>query len=602
MTRGSDRWQRPEFVHGLMALGLAVGLWLFVLPVTGLDFSHFPGDLGDARLNLFFFEHIYQYLTGGVAQYWNAPYMYPEPNFLAYSDNLIGSSPFYLVFRVMGLGVYSSFLGWFICVHVLNYVTAFYAIRAIIGDPRSAVLGAFIFAFSVALQSQMVHAQTFPRFAIPLAVWMAYRFGESLQPKFFFATLFFVVYQIYCGVYLGFMLAIPLGIFIVAVWIRAILQKRPELKQWNWYVRLGVAGTVNMALVFVLMLPYLSRRISPSQGHFERISGGIPTLKSHLYSQKGTLFWDFLSEMGRELPNWWNHQIFAGGIALGAFVGMVVFLLYRLIRNRFSIREFKTLDLLMLGGVVTFLVFLRMGDFTLYKVLYLFPGFSSMRALARIVNIELMFFGLAVAFFSIEILRRSGRMVNLVFIVLFGVVVMDNYYKTDYIDRTRIDLAEERTLALDAVYASIPPNSVVSYEPARKDTDAYILQLDGMLMAQKYGLSTVNAYTATCPSDYNQYWRGMDSTARRFWLQMRGVDHDTLYVVKSDTWLKAESLEEYPKGSESVSKARRIEGMMNYMRNDEKWMKQIEKKARERGLPVDSMLYLDAKWLVENNR
>ncbi len=40
----------------------------------------------------------------------------------------------------------------------------------------------------------------------------------------------------------------------------------------------------------------------------------------------------------------------------------------------------------------------------------------------------------------------------------------------------------------------------------------------------------------------------------------------------------------------------RIQNLMDYIRTDRNWMRHIEEKARQRGIPVDSMLYLDAEW------
>jgi hypothetical protein len=40
----------------------------------------------------------------------------------------------------------------------------------------------------------------------------------------------------------------------------------------------------------------------------------------------------------------------------------------------------------------------------------------------------------------------------------------------------------------------------------------------------------------------------------------------------------------------------RIQNLMDYIRTDKNWMKHIEEKARQRGISVDSMLFLDADW------
>ena len=38
---------------------------------------------------------------------------------------------------------------------------------------------------------------------------------------------------------------------------------------------------------------------------------------------------------------------------------------------------------------------------------------------------------------------------------------------------------------------------------------------------------------------------------------------------------------------------------MDYIRKQKKWMAKIEKKAKKRGVSVDSMLYLDARFMVK---
>ena len=45
-----------------------------------------------------------------------------------------------------------------------------------------------------------------------------------------------------------------------------------------------------------------------------------------------------------------------------------------------------------------------------------------------------------------------------------------------------------------------------------------------------------------------------------------------------------------------------IEKKMAIIRNDAKWMEEISRKAKENRISVDSMLYLDAKWLTDNEK
>ena len=82
-----------------MPFGLVLGLCFFTFKIIGFDFSYFPGDLGDGRLNLYFLEHAHKFFTGKISSFWEAPFMYPEPNVTAYSDNLLGSAPIYSFFE-----------------------------------------------------------------------------------------------------------------------------------------------------------------------------------------------------------------------------------------------------------------------------------------------------------------------------------------------------------------------------------------------------------------------------------------------------------------------------------------------------------------------
>jgi hypothetical protein len=47
---------------------------------------------------------------------------------------------------------------------------------------------------------------------------------------------------------------------------------------------------------------------------------------------------------------------------------------------------------------------------------------------------------------------------------------------------------------------------------------------------------------------------------------------------------------------------REVINMIRYIKTDEKWYSMIKKKAAKNGIPVDSMLVLDATWMIEQNR
>ncbi|MFN2430942.1 MAG: hypothetical protein ABR574_13060, partial [Cryomorphaceae bacterium] len=163
-----------------MLLALALGVYFFLINILGPDFAYFSGDLGDARLNIYFLEHAYRFFTGQVDSFWNAPFMYPTPDVMSYSDTLLGSAPIFALFRLLGCDVYTSFQWWYAVLVILNFSAAYLFLNYVFKNRYAAALGAFVFAFSIGIHSQGYHAQTFARFAIPIALLMAVKFKESL--------------------------------------------------------------------------------------------------------------------------------------------------------------------------------------------------------------------------------------------------------------------------------------------------------------------------------------------------------------------------------------------------------------------------------------
>jgi len=74
---------------------------LIIYPM-GKNLLFIPGDLGDARFNNYILEHFYQWITQKVPSYWSPQFFYPYPLTLAFSDNLLGSAPFYAMIRILG--------------------------------------------------------------------------------------------------------------------------------------------------------------------------------------------------------------------------------------------------------------------------------------------------------------------------------------------------------------------------------------------------------------------------------------------------------------------------------------------------------------------
>ncbi len=513
--------------------GLVLGMVFITFKSIGFDFQFFPGDLGDARFNMYILEHGYLFLSGKIQYYWGAPFMFPEANVITYSDNLLGSVPIYAAFRFLNYDRETSFQLWYLFITALNYACAYLFLRSTFKNNYAAALGAMIFAFSLALQSQMTHAQTFARFPVPLVLWMCIKFAEDLNSKYFWLALFFLVVQFYCGIYLGFMLAVPMGLLLLFIFIykrKLLIQK---LRNAKWVSSLGISLVVNGTLLFVLMKPYLERAKQMPSISYDSIVATIPSLKSFVYSQHGSLLWNSLDRIADHETAWWDHQLFPGAIAI---LGLLLWAYFIIAKRKSGATINSTLNissLLFATSLITILLFIRFGDISLYRILFTIPGFSSMRSLTRIINVELIFFAIAVAFITQKLFTRLPRYSVLIFVIFTFVIIADNYFESESIYKTRKEEAQGRVEYLKQKIKHLPSGSIVSYEPAHIDEKgpaAY--QLDAMLACQDLHLRTINAYSGSSPGSYTAFWFELNEAARIDWLRSMEYGEIDLFIVK----------------------------------------------------------------------
>jgi hypothetical protein len=514
--------------------GLFAGIYFISLNVTGKHFEFFPGDLIDGRFNNYLLEHVYRFFTGKESSFWDAPFMFPEEKVITYSDNLLGSAPFYCVFRLLGADRETSFQLWYLLVTTLNYAAAYLLLNHVFRNRYAAVCGAMVFAFSMALHSQVGHAQTFPRYGIPLAFLMLLKFHETLKPRHFSGALFFLAYQMYCGIYLGFLLAVPFFIFVLSGAFSQWPRIKLRLKERRWILQLLGAALVNLLFLLPLLIPYFERARQTGFYPYENVLSSIPTIKSYLFSWRGSLFWEPLNEMCISYPAFWDHEIFAGGIATLAFVVVLVLMLLGWGSKKIAGRVAMSSEtkLIMISGLITFIIFLRIGDFSLYRIIYAVPGFGSMRALQRVINIELLFFAIAVSFLVRGITSRKEPLSVLITCVLAGLIVADNYIQPGFIHQREKAASQQRINDLVAKMREIPVDRIVSYEPDSMATAPMDYQLDAMMASQLLGLTTLNGYSATSPGGYGPYWVNPNEANRKIWLERKGRLNAPIAVIK----------------------------------------------------------------------
>jgi hypothetical protein len=513
-------------------IGLVSGIWFISFGSISLGFEHFPGDLADARFNNYLLEHAYLFFSGQVQDYWSAPFMFPEQDVISYSDNLLGTAPFYSLFRLLGFDRLMAFQLWFLLMAALNYTAAFFFLRYLFKNSYAAACGAMIFAFSIALQSQMGHAQTFPRFCIPLAIWCALLFFKELRPRYFFLLLLCVVYQIYCGIYLGLILAVPVMVlFLLSILSRPVLYKL-RLMDVRWVLKIAGSLLIAALALMPVMLPYIARSKQTGFYTFSQVVESLPTLVSYCYAWMGSVFWKFNDNIAPEYPAYWDHIIFPGGVAVLSCIILLIVTVIKL-RKRSLIFQFDPQFRLFMGaGLICFLLYLRFGHLSLYWLVFKLPGFGSMRALQRIINIELIFFAGAAAYLVCMMTRKNDLKSALIFIAIATLIIIDNRVDPDYVHKEESKVALKRQESLILKIGDITNDQILSYEPDTIIGKQIYYQLDAMMASQTKGIRTLNGYSATSPAGYGPYWIRPDSASRMEWLNSKGRNDLKLLVIK----------------------------------------------------------------------
>jgi hypothetical protein len=470
-----------------------------------------------------------------VDDFWSAGFMYPEDQVISLSDNLLGSAPFYALFRWVGFNSYTAFQCWIVTLAVLNFTSAYLLITYVTKQHLWAGVGAFIFAFSIGLSAQMNHAQTFPRFAIPLCFLFLLLWKDRKHWFWFFLALFSFTYTFYCGIYLGFFTLFPFAIVFIAVVVvnRSILME--QFRNWRAWITYPLSILFNLTLLYKLFKPYINRASGDQPLHtYEQIKHSIPSLESYFSAPLGTLIHSpFGNLIGKEYPAFWDHWLFSGWFATVGLLTLFVALFAKPFIKQTRVFNQNTWILLLTGGL-TFLFFIKINEHSLYYFLHFLPGFGAMRSMTRIINLELLFFGLGLSIALSHLFRRQKRSF-LMLLLFLPLLFVDNFVRSDAFFVTSKQEMETRQQQLEQKMQGIPKGQVVSYEPNLDSIDVppSYLQLDAMLAAQALGLKSVNGYSARAATQFDRYWNAPNAENRKFWFsRFRTITGEDVYVVK----------------------------------------------------------------------
>lgn len=501
------------------------GLWYYCFRILGFNFTYIPGDDIDSRFINYLLEHGHRWLFGHDKRFWSGGFMFPFPNEIALSDNMIGSVPIYSIWRIIGCDSEAAYQLWWLSITALNYWACFWVLRQFQLSTISSSIAAWIFAFGLFNLGQLMFTQMNIRFAVPLIFFAAFKLVNTGKWQYLMIYFLTVLFQLSAVLYTGIYAFYGSIVFIL---IYAFVSKQFNfLKQLFNGSQIIVTITsilLTTALVYALLWPYQEMTKSVGLRLFKEVSLNIPQLPTWLFPHEASFLWSFLFNYTKPVePEFWLQYVFSGIFLTFTLLGSLIVIVL-VITKRINV-SIIPLTFIIVASLL-FLLNIRAGqNYTFYALIFKLPGINSIRVPARFMNVELFLLVYILAFF-INKLNSISLMIITVLIVLDNSFVpcrLTRSLKSDWVERRL--LIEKK---LDNLKEKNPkPLALIDSTQSPAAT-----HLDAMIYAQQKGISTINGYSSYCPKNFGAFFNHNHSTGLDFWLRSNNISNEAVWIVK----------------------------------------------------------------------
>jgi hypothetical protein len=498
---------------------VALTAFMVLMALKFEGFELIPGDLGDSRLNNLFLENVYQYFFGRSESLIHLPFFWPFPYVLGFSDNLWGSSPFYLLPRLCGLEPFVSFQIWYYIGFVANFIGAYYVLKRLQFKEAGAIVGAVFFTFNLPELCQMGHVQLHYRFLCPAALLFCLDFIKTSDFRSLSKCALTVVLQLWVGIYIGIFLILLLLALFAAYCCQLCRQKCLKstiVKVWTSFreqyrFNLSLIG-LSFALALILFYPYIAiKAIYSFDRSWDELAMMLPRLSSYFMMDASNLYGSLTQYLNPTIPLRWEHQIFIGVVPLVLFVCCGYFLY----RGETESEQTKMIKLCLFALLILFVVTFSVAGKSLYYFIAQFPLFSSTRAIARIILIMILPITLCIAYAVDRILgsrAKLGTIILSIILVLFGIEI----YALNFPTSTKASW-EDRLKEVQTATADVSKGEVLFIAQSSK-YPPYISELDAMWASILGGFKTINGYSGFLPPQASyKYGNSCSELKNRLW-------------------------------------------------------------------------------------
>jgi hypothetical protein len=380
--------------------------------------SSLPAGLGDPALITFLLAWDADRIAHGFRNFWQAPFLFPHPDTLAYSEHMLGvavfTAPLQWLTRNPVLAYNAAFLGSYVLAGVGMYLLA----RLLWERSDAAWLAGLAFMLSPYRTGQVTHLQVLMAGWMPLSLWALHRYlaGGSRRALVGFAASFLLL-ALSNGYYLFF--------FSLAVaTVVAVELVRPRLPRRRILVELAAALLPAGALLSPFAWTYLRvQRLNAFERGVEDLFHYRARLADYVSVPSGSWTWGGLLPTGEP-----ERQLYPGLFALGCALAGLATAFQRpagAARDECRSAWIRSILTYVLVGLIALAVSFGPGAWRPYGLLLrLVPGFNGMRVPARagiVVHMALVVLGAAGA---ARLLDRLPRSFALTATVTLGAVIL----------------------------------------------------------------------------------------------------------------------------------------------------------------------------------
>ncbi len=543
----------------LFAVCAAASLFIIFRPFFATNFDAIVADPADGRYEIAILEH-WTRTFHGQDPIASPNFFYPEKKVLGNSDTLLGLGLPYAGFRSVGADRYLALELVMMLVTVLGLFGMYRLLFEVLRFRRStALFGAFLFIISNMYYIDVVHTHLNCAVVAPWLFVFAARFWRArasrpttarlwicafslLMALFFYTTYYEAWFFVLCGAS-GIVLYVAFAYFVGGQMVSRMLR---ELREQMLNLSLGLCVfLIAMVPFFALYLPSLHRTGHRTLGetlYFMPAPLGIFDVgkDSLVWGRMSARIEDLISPGGvHEHPTGWPLLTVMVFVAVSIYCGMSLW------RSRHGNREIEnwilcTMSAIALTCLTLWTAGVRIGEHApVWTVLWrLLPGAAALRVPQRI-NLVLNIGVVIVCMFGLETIRRKrafrGVLAYLT-VLLAGALIVEqiNFMPTHLISRK-----------VEAQKFSIippPPKECAEFYVSnwsKSSTGMLYRQTDGMLVAEQYGIPTLNGYSSWFPQGWNLMGaaRGRVGAEAVDWLKQHGISDGLCALdMNSGTW------------------------------------------------------------------